>query len=81
MTGRAIARDARMIEDGRKKSRRIMAEVTILGGGHMVYRRIFTGGVYTIVAAFAANSNTFVIERPGGEVSGVSIGARGKVGQ
>jgi hypothetical protein len=71
VAGGAIAADAIVIEDRREKRRRIMAEVTILGGRYMVHRRILTDGVDAIMTTGAIVRNTGVIEHPGGKGAGV----------
>ena len=48
-----------------------MAEVAVLCGWYMVHRRIFAGGVHTVMTAFAGNGNTLVIKRTGGKTVGV----------
>ena len=48
-----------------------MAEVTILGGGHVIRRRILAGGVHTVVTAFAGIGHALMIKHPGGKSVGV----------
>ena len=71
MAGGAIAADAIVIEDRREKRRRVVAEVTILRGGHMVRRRIFTDGIDAIVTTGAVVRDTAVIKRPTSKLAGV----------
>ena len=71
MAGGAIAADAIVIEDRREKRRRVVAEVTILRGGHMVRRRLFTDGVDAIVTTGAVVRDTGMIKHAGGKAAGV----------
>ena len=57
-----------------------MAEVTILGGGHMVHRRILAGGVHAVVTAFATTGYAGVIEHTGSKTVGVMTDAAILVG-
>jgi len=45
--------------------------VTILGGGHVIHRRIFADGVHTVMTAFAGIGHALVIERTRGKTVGV----------
>ena len=71
MAGGAIARNAIMIEDRREERRRVMAEVTVLRGGHMVHCRILADGIDPVVTAGAVVGDTCVIKYPGGKTTGV----------
>ena len=71
MAGGAITGDAIVVEDRREKRRRVVAEVTILRGGHMVRRRIFTDGIDAVVTTGAVVRDTGVIKHAGGKAAGV----------
>jgi len=66
----AIAGDAVVIKGRRFKRASRVAKVAILVCRDMVYRRIFTFSVYTVVTAFAAVGNPGVIKHPGGKTAG-----------
>ena len=45
--------------------------MTILGGGHVIRRRILAGGVHAVVTAFAGIGHALMIKHPGGKTVGV----------
>ena len=60
-----------MIKDRRKERRCVVAEVTVLGGGHMVHRRILTDGIDPIVTSSAVVGDASVIKHTGGKSTGI----------
>ena len=71
MTTGAIAGDTVVIEDRRTKRCRVMAEMTILCGRHMVHRCILTDGIDPIVTAGAVVGHAGVIKHPAGKATGI----------
>ena len=45
--------------------------MAVLGGGHMVHRRILAGGVDAVVATLASYGHALMIKHPGGKTAGV----------
>ena len=71
MAGCAIAGDVHMIKDRWSKRCGGMAQMTVLGGWHMVCRRFLTRSILTVVTTFASTGNALVIKHTGGETGGV----------
>ena len=71
MAGYAITGDVHMIEDRWPERRGDMTKMAVLSGRYMVFCRILTSSVLTVVTAFTRRGNTLVIKHTGGKTDGV----------